>query len=849
MNRYYCCDERRREALLGHPGLNGLDALEVLDDPTLPVAERQRVLVVRFVNPLAALAAENFRIEGGVRIRDIRVLTASDGDPDTDGELRSVRLQLDRSGDFSRYTLRLAAGQEERAPPPGFDPLLASIDFSFKAACAADIDCQPASACAPESPPAAAIGYLARDYQSFRRLLLDRMASQLPDWTTRSPADLGVALVELLAYAGDMLSYRQDAIGTEAYLGTARLRGSVRRHARLVDYFLHEGCNARAWLQLAVRADVAGLTLAARIDGQPTLVLTRVPDLPDLVSADAPEVAKALALGPRVFELMHDIRLYAAHNQIDFYTWGARECCLPRGATRATLAGHFSDLAAGDVLILAEVRGPATGLAQDADPAKRHALRLTAVTLVQDLLGGRFQEPPSGDAVSVTEIAWSEADALPFPLCLSARSGTQVFDAVSRAFGNVVLVDHGHTLGAEALPAVPAANPLLRLARPGGDPCQATSTGSGQAVQEAARPARYRPRLADGPLTWAVPYDPTAAATQVLATDCRQAEPHLGLTDDDGDVWQATRDLLAHAALDRVFAVETDDDGLDALRFGDGIHGARPAPGPGFAARYRVGNGISGNVGAGSLAHLVSADPALVSDPADPLVAAVTHWLPAQGGQEPETLAETRAAAPFAFRTQERAVTSEDYAVLARRFTGVQRVQATPRWTGSWRTVFVSVDRQGGQAVDADFEDGLRRHLEAFRLAGQDMEIDAPREVPLEIELEICVAAGHFPAKVGQALRDRFHNGIGADGQLGLFHPDRFSFGEPAYLSPLVAAAQATPGVASLRVTRFQRFGQAQTDGREAGQLAMERLEIARLDNDANFPERGVFNLVLKELS
>ena len=135
MSLYYCCDERRREALVGHPDLNGLDALEVLDDPTLPVADRQRVLVVRFVNPLTALAAENFRIEGGVRIRDIRVLTASDGDPDPDGELRSVRLQLDRAGDFSRYTLRLVAGEEGSTPPPSFDPLLAAIDFSFKAAC------------------------------------------------------------------------------------------------------------------------------------------------------------------------------------------------------------------------------------------------------------------------------------------------------------------------------------------------------------------------------------------------------------------------------------------------------------------------------------------------------------------------------------------------------------------------------------------------------------------------------------------------------------------------------------------------------------------------------------------
>ena len=65
--------------------------------------------------------------------------------------------------------------------------------------------------------------------------------------------DIGITLVELLAYVGDHLSYYQDAVATEAYLGTARQRISVRRHARLVDYAMHEGCNARAWV--TIRSD------------------------------------------------------------------------------------------------------------------------------------------------------------------------------------------------------------------------------------------------------------------------------------------------------------------------------------------------------------------------------------------------------------------------------------------------------------------------------------------------------------------------------------------------------------------------------------------------------------------
>ena len=44
--------------------------------------------------------------------------------------------------------------------------------------------------------------------------MLDRMSALMPQWRERNPADLGVALVEVLAYVGDYLSYQQDAVAT-----------------------------------------------------------------------------------------------------------------------------------------------------------------------------------------------------------------------------------------------------------------------------------------------------------------------------------------------------------------------------------------------------------------------------------------------------------------------------------------------------------------------------------------------------------------------------------------------------------------------------------------------------------
>ncbi len=833
----HCCDERRREALLGHPTLNGIDSVEVIDDPALPMNERQRELRLRFVNPVAALEPGQVRIEGGVRIAAVIVLTVSSGEPDPDGELRTLRLALDRAGDFSRYTLRLVADDGD-APPAGFDPLMSRIEFVFKAACPTGLDCRDDSTCPPKRYPTIEQGYLARDYASFRRDLLARISAQSPGWRERTPADLGVALVEVLAYVGDTLAYRQDAIGTEAYLGTARLRNSVRRHVRLVDYALHEGRAARAWVQFTARPEVAGLTLPARFAGIPTRVLSRVPGAPILLAAGSRSADEALARGPRVFELLHDLRLFAAHNQLAFYTWGARECCLPTGSTRATLRGHLPDLFAGDVLILAERIGAATGLAADADPSKRHPVRLTAVGLSQDPLGGQFEDPPHDEPVLVTEIEWDATDALPFPLCLSARVGTQPIADVAFAHGNVALADHGLTLAAETLDPVPPSNPVLT---PVGEP-----GGHCASVPATARPARYRPRLSRAPLVWATPFDPVASASATLAYNSQTAMPALSLTDSDGASWNTARDLLAHAALDRLCTVETESDGVASLRFGDGRHGARPAPGLGFTARYRIGAGAEGNVGRDALHHLICADPAWVTTLDPPLIEALTNWLPARGGSAPASLTEIRAAAPYAFQTQERAVTHADFGMLARRLGSVQRVQATPRWTGSWRTTFVSVDREGGQAVDLAFRERLRTHLEAYRLAGQDLAIDAPREVALDIALEICVASGHFPQRVRQALLERFHHRVAANGEPGLFHPDRYSFGESVFLSPLIAAAQATPGVDLVHVTRFQRYGEPDSDGREDGVLPMARLEIARLDNDPNFPERGVFDLTLR---
>jgi hypothetical protein len=182
---------------------------------------------------------------------------------------------------------------------------------------------------------------------------------------------------------------------------------------------------------------------------------------------------------------------------------------------------------------------------------------------------------------------------------------------------------------------------------------------------------------------------------------------------------------------------------------------------------------------------------------------------------------------------------------MAERFAGVQRASARLRWTGSWYTVFLTVDRLGGAAMDRPFAAALLRHLETYRMAAVDLEIEEPLLAPLELALHICVKPGHQRAQVRAALVRALGAQRLPEGALGYFHPDRWSFGQTVYVSGIEAAARAVAGVATAQATSFQRQGKKDSVPLQKGYLSLGAREIVRLDNDRNHPDRGVLRLDL----
>ncbi|MEO8809409.1 MAG: putative baseplate assembly protein [Rhodanobacter sp.] len=899
-----CSVPARRDRLRRSGTLNGIDYVEVGDDGVS--------LCVHLFNGIpAGLGVANVRVSGGDRITGLRVLSVNvEDEPDLHDDA-CLRVVLNREGDHTAYCLCLVDASSGNDPAkwlayPGFDPRYACTTLRFRLDCANALDCAPEQPCVQPATALPEINYLARDYASFRQLLLDRIALSMPAWQERHVPDLGIALVETLAYTADYLSYYQDAVATEAYLGTARRRISVRRHARLVDYRMHEGCNARALVTLAsvddLSLDLGNLLLLVPPAGQGN----PPPGVIDADQRDAARANGALIYEPLALDRVTTFNVVAAQSTIRLYSWGDEMCCLPRGGTRATLvdaparspspppapgapvpdapaqkaAGAVAtdvvippralQLEVGDLLIFEEVLGPRTGNPADADPAHRHAVRLTNVQTSVDPLDGTL----------LLEIGWGACDALPFDLCLSVRTPSPEcawLPDVSLARGNVLLVDHGeHVRGQCTSDAIctptgvdgdyPGLSAVLAEVP---DACTRCSTlledcwliaGSAQygccrcegAVQDVRRPPSDTGHVLPGaPLTWAEPLPSDAPVCQLFARDPRSALPQVRVyggrldavlvagTPDPRWQWQPVYDLLESGPDDRHLVVEVDDDGAAHLRFGDGVLGAQPQAGDFFRAASRLGNGSAGNVGRDSIAWLALKSGVLSAEltPRNPL--------PAAGGTDPESVAEVKLYAPGAFRaTPLRAIIADDYAMFAAQAPELQGATAALEWSGSWFTANVVADPLGRETLPAGLAQKIRTQLERYRRIGHDVEARGACYVPLLIELSICVLPDFLQAQVMAELHDRFSAGLRRDGTPGFFHPDRLRLGAPVFASALLAEAQAVTGVAHVEVTTLTRAdGGLSGDVPADGVLHIAAREIAQVDNDPDHPDHGNITL------
>ncbi|HWV58957.1 MAG TPA: hypothetical protein VNZ57_16000 [Longimicrobiales bacterium] len=821
----------RLQLLLGQSALTGLDFVSV--------SGNQRELDVHFLRPPGTLDTP---LVGDVTADQvvIRRKDVTDGPPHPVSgvswvvvEGRDVlRVEVPFPGGFELYTLRIDDAR--------IDPFFNDITFSFKASCPSDLDCRHRPGPCPTDPGVDVdINYLARDFWSYRRALLDFASLRYPDWKDRLAADAGVMVAETFAAVADEMAYYQDRVAREAHLETATQRRSVRRHARLIDYDVHDGSAATAWLEVTVDDGasgtlVAGTNVWAESDTGERIVFE--------VGRGLHEVAAGIG---------YDVD--AARNRLEPHIWhsppehvpGAGRptpgpgytTCLEVGATELYLKGDLTALLPLDdtssgaepgrwVLLRTDPTDPSV-------PARRWPVRLIGIEALQDPL---VNDPVHGH--DVTRVRWEDAQALPFPLELAWLTVS----------GNLVPCTAGETFTTEfVIDAEPASLPVPEPAREGLSRAveregpnasvihlhSLPGTDTGRLAFLGASPERARPEVLlqelrwDGG-AWVVETEWTWRRSFVGTSSSLPQERHFALED---GTWRRVAGFR-RIGEEFVHADYATGEGK-TIRFGDGEFGLVPAAGTVFRATYRVGGGRRGNVAADSIRHIETA--------AAPFVLSVTNPLPAMGGADPEPISDVKALAPEAFRAITfRAVRPEDYSEAAERLSWVQRAGTRFRWTGSWITAFTTPDPEGAVTLAPDRRLELERLIDRVRQAGREAHVLDPVFADLDLEITVCVAASSYRGEVKEAVLEA----LSARG--GFFDPGNFTFGTPLRRSALEAAIQRVPGVRAVGEILVRRRGHFDWRSLDAQYLPVGDHEVIRVENDPSHPDRGSVKLVME---
>lgn len=184
------------------------------------------------------------------------------------------------------------------------------------------------------TPPV--VDYTAKDFTAFRESMLAYASTAIPEWTSRSPADFGVALVEMLSYCLDILSYYQDRLVAEAYLDTATQRSSVLEIAQMLGYTPYPAVAAQG--QVTLITDVSQVSDVV------------VPAGTQFITDFQPDLQ-----GPLIYETQDDVSVPAAG--------GTAQIGVVEGATQSTSVITLTSPAESPQTIPVITLGTSTGQA------------------------------------------------------------------------------------------------------------------------------------------------------------------------------------------------------------------------------------------------------------------------------------------------------------------------------------------------------------------------------------------------------------------------------------------------------------------------------------------------------
>lgn len=314
----------------------------------------------------------------------------------------------------------------------------------------------------------------------------------------------------------------------------------------------------------------------------------------------------------------------------------------------------------------------------------------------------------------------------------------------------------------------------------------------------------------------------------------------------NGEVWSRIDDLTAaDAEVQRQGAafvtaptpiggervrVYTLDRASGAIRFGDGLHGARPPKGAVIQASYASGGGTRGLVGIGA----ISKGAALPSS------VKVTNPVPTWGASDAETVAAAEKRIPATLAHRHRLVTEADFEEITRRTPGVDvgrvEVLSVTRPTGTGGAVVgdaagavtvlvipaTDAEQPDAPRPDRLFLNAICAYLDPRRLITTEVHVRGPVYVPVYVSVGIGAVPGQDLATVREGVKAALTEFLSP--LVGGYGEDGWPLGNAVEMATLLAVAARVDGVARVNGLLL---------GTEAGavgtSVAVQGLQLPRL--------------------
>jgi hypothetical protein len=255
--------------------------------------------------------------------------------------------------------------------------------------------------------------------------------------------------------------------------------------------------------------------------------------------------------------------------------------------------------------------------------------------------------------------------------------------------------------------------------------------------------------------------------------------------------------------------------------------------------QYRIGGGISSNVGVGAINQIGTVNM-VVNGPSDTVNSNVIRSLKvnnvtsAVGGANPPTTEEVRNMVSFNFAAQKRAVTVNDYKSLIDTMPGKFGAPAKVAITENNNKVVVQIlsyDSDGNltQNVANTLKQNLATYLSKYRMVNDYISIDVAKVIDLEFEISIVIENNTSQSQIITEVIDQISN---------YMRPTNRDLGQNLNVSDVRRLIQNTAGVITLSDLKvYNRVGGQYSSSQTSQRYIDKETREIELIDDTIFAE------------